>query len=387
MSLADDLAARLRTSRSGDWYRTRGYCHAGSEGGKSLAFREADTGGLALKCFAGCARDDVLKALERESGLSLARQGRQDGPGSPHRPFAAPTRPKPHPAPDKAPARDTQALARQLWAASTPISAAPEHPARRWMAARNLWRPEVPAPDSLRWLPVDVGRAFLRTIPEDLAGPQSALWTVTKAPSAGALIAILARPSAWVASWPEVPAPEGLTMIGVAQHGGGQDKRPFGPMSGLVHVVGQPSAVPPYPLEPVHVVEGLADAVGRAARYEGPVVATLGSGAMRNPPEDLADYLAGWPHGCQIVADNDVDGARNEGLRAGRMLARAVEAKSGKAAVVHAPIGKDYADTCAAQGFPALADGWKDYGAQLRELYPDLPRSEIGRLATITFGE
>ena len=33
----------------------------------------------------------------------------------------------------------------------------PEHPARRWLAARHLWRPDLQLPPSVRWLEASVG--------------------------------------------------------------------------------------------------------------------------------------------------------------------------------------------------------------------------------------
>ena len=36
-----------------------------------------------------------------------------------------------------------------------PVADGREHPIRRWMARRNLWRPELPLPPSLRWVPFD----------------------------------------------------------------------------------------------------------------------------------------------------------------------------------------------------------------------------------------
>ena len=34
-----------------------------------------------------------------------------------------------------------------------PIADAKDHPVRAWLARRNLWRPELPLPPSLRWIP------------------------------------------------------------------------------------------------------------------------------------------------------------------------------------------------------------------------------------------
>ena len=43
-------------------------------------------------------------------------------------------------------------LARKKWASSAPIPTDSEHPARRWLAARHLWRPDLQLPPSVRWL-------------------------------------------------------------------------------------------------------------------------------------------------------------------------------------------------------------------------------------------
>ena len=43
-----------------------------------------------------------------------------------------------------------------------PIADAKDHPVRAWLARRNLWRPELPLPPSLRWIPAD-SPVFRRT--------------------------------------------------------------------------------------------------------------------------------------------------------------------------------------------------------------------------------
>ena len=263
-----------------------------------------------------------------------------------------------------------------LWTASGSIPMASEHPARRWLAARHLWRAEIPAPEVLRW--TSGGR-----------------WP--RHEGAGAIIAPLAPVDAWLEAWPRAPAPRAVQLIHVDAAGapaldrpaadGGLSKRTHGTAAGLVIIIGCPIYHAPYPSGPVHVLEGLADGLGRAARFDAPAVVTAGTAGQRNPPPSLAEYLAAWPGGCRMVADDDARtgavGERNEGLRAARTLARAVEAAGGTAVVVHADTGKDYADTAAAQGFPPLDDGWQTFGADLRAMYPHLPRWEIGRLAAI----
>ena len=50
-------------------------------------------------------------------------------------------------------AADRITFARKKWASAAPIPTDPEHPARRWLAARHLWRPDLQLPPSVRWLP------------------------------------------------------------------------------------------------------------------------------------------------------------------------------------------------------------------------------------------
>ena len=57
-------------------------------------------------------------------------------------------------APAEASKRDSRLeRAQPAWTRAAPIPADPEHPARRWMARRHRWRPDLELPPSVRWLP------------------------------------------------------------------------------------------------------------------------------------------------------------------------------------------------------------------------------------------
>ena len=75
------------------------------------------------------------------------------------------------------------------------IADAPDHPIRRWMAKRNIWRPELPLPVSPRWIPADA-RVF--------RGSHSGI---------GAIVFPLAPVSAWQAAYPETPSPAAVQLV------------------------------------------------------------------------------------------------------------------------------------------------------------------------------
>ena len=66
--------------------------------------------------------------------------------------------------------------AQTAWTRAAPIPADPEHPARRWMARRHRWRPDLELPPSVRWLPA--GR-----------------WRWHNGQMAGAIVAAFGRPN------------------------------------------------------------------------------------------------------------------------------------------------------------------------------------------------
>ena len=254
--------------------------------------------------------------------------------------------------------------AQRTWDAAADIPRAAEHPARRWLAVRHLWRPELPTPAALRWLAADAHRPARHT-------------------GAGSIVALAAQPAAWMAAWPELPDPQAVQLVAVAQDGGPAEivsptagrlgKQSRGLMPGAVVVLGNPS--PADAVDAARVAEGLADALALSARYAGPAVAVLGTGGMRSSA--LAEYLAACPRGAVVHADDDAAGGRAAGE-----LRRMVQDTGGRCQAVMPAQGKDAAAAAAERPFGEMPDGWQDYALTLREMYPEWPRWELYRAAT-----
>ena len=181
-------------------------------------------------------------------------------------------------------AADRIALARKKWASAAPIPTDPEHPARRWLAARHLWRPDLQLPPSVRWLETSGG------------------------PSVGGLLAAFAPPGHGQPSGVQLvsvdgdgrPAPDRAGPTGLA-------KRSIGVMRGAVCVLGLPDAV-----SGVNVAEGLADVLALASRLPWPAICTGGSGGFKN--HDRARWLAS-PGAVHVWADLDEpDGIKAAGV-------------------------------------------------------------------------
>ena len=257
---------------------------------------------------------------------------------------------------------------RRTWASASVIPRDAGHPARRWMAVRHLWRTELPAPATVRWLPSEAHHPARHT-------------------GAGSIVALAAPPAAWQAAWPDLPNPQAVQLIAVDQAGspaaictrtaGALGKQTRGALAGAVVVTGNPC--PDEAVGPIRVAEGLADALALAARYEGPAEAVLGTAGMR--AQSLLDYLASWFQGVVVHADADGAGGR----AAGELRRRVVDAGGSCRALMPAQ-GEDPAD--AASGIPLedLPEGWQDYAVTLREMYPDWPRWEVYRAASVALG-
>ena len=263
---------------------------------------------------------------------------------------------------------DRPGLARSIWMSGEPIPMDSSHPARRWFANRSLWRQELPTPPMLRWAPA---RGSHR--------------------GAGSIVAMLAPPETWAKQWPSVPVPPGVQMISVDENGqpaldrpadkGGLNKRTLGVANGAVCVLGNP--VLSECSTPVRVAEGLADALAIAARYEGPVVAMIGTSGMRNP--DLAAWLATAPAGAVIHADADQagEGKAPAGTTAAGSLRQSIVDSGGVAAAVYPPNGyKDAAEAAQSAGFGSLGEDWIEFARTLAET-TTWPRWEITRVAQI----
>ena len=341
-------------------------CHGGESRDKLHILRR-DDGGFSAVCWTrGCSGPEFYARIRTAAGIP-------DAPGRGFRrsPAHAPTRPvgpeTPKTAGNRGLGSDTAALARSLWATSQQIPASPGHPARRWLATRNLWRPELPLPTAVRWLPSEAHKP----------GPHT---------GAGSILAAIAPPHVWAEAWPEMPIPQAVQLIAVNANGqpafdrparkGGLQKRTLGTAGGGLVLLGNPVLADAW--GPVRVAEGLADALALTSRFEGPAVALLGTAGFDS--RDVAQWLAN-AEGCMIHSDAD-----GPGQDAARRLRRAVQDAGGAARAVLP--GVEGAKDAGAVGLPfaELADGWSDYAATLAEMHP-WPRWEVARLASIQTGE
>ena len=241
-------------------------------------------------------------------------------------------------------ASERRKVAEGYWLRSTAIPVSPEHPARRWLARRHLWRPQLELPPAVRWLPACRG------------------------PAAGAVVAAFGPPGKGRMSGvqlvhvdaaglpaPDRPGPDGLT------------KRSHGSLAGAICVLGLPAGAPG-----IHVAEGLADALALAARLPWPAVCMGGTADYRN--QVLASWLAGFG-AVQVWPDSD-----GPGLEAARALARAIRRLGGNPSIEKVARGADPG----AAGAP-LAEihggAWGEYAADLQR--DGLPGWEAGRVASV----
>ena len=343
------LGEPVRRSAGGEWrYRRKGSLAVHIDGPRRGNWRdhEAGVGGGVLDLLAhveGLERDDALVWL-RERGLL-------DGPppaaGRPRRPRnVSGGRPQPIP-PGKRPQRDTAAYGRRLWGLAGAVPADVDHAARRWLAHRHLWRPDLELPPSVRWL-------------RDYKGPP-----------VGALVAAFARPGAGrVAAVQLVHVDaEGLP---VADRDGpdGLTKRTYGSPSGAVCVLGVVDAA-----QGVNVAEGLADALALAARLPWPAICLAGTEGFRNL--DVARWLAGVGT-AHIWAD-----VNGPGLEAAHALGRTVAVFGGSASIERVSRGEDPG----AAGVPLTnvdRDALREYTAELER--DGLPAWEAARVASTCLG-
>ena len=209
-----------------------------------------------------------------------------------------------------------------------PITDASDHPVRRWMAKRNLWRPELPLPPSLRWIPFDA---------PVFRGTHSGI---------GAVAFPLAPVSAWRASYPDTPAPTAVQLVCI--NGDGEradyensqgrrvDKPKFANARMAVWTIGDITG------DSAIVCEGAADALALSAREPDAVIATLTTprppGAWRDALS-VFDSITIWPD-----MDTEDKHGRRPGLDAVRVLTQARKLAGQAIDVMGVDIGKDAAD-------------------------------------------
>ena len=381
---AREVAAQLPGSNSHadtqGRFRLRGWCHGHGAASDSASLSICDIpdpqGGITVNCFVGCDRRTVIRALEQATGLQIWDAWESSRPVLSQ---SAPNIVKPPDtstmgAPGSCPASgDLQPIALKLWAShSEPIPKDPDHPARRWCAARHLWRPELPVPKVARWLPA--------------AAHYQGRGAHT---GAGSIIALMAPRASWTAAWPGLPNPQAVHLVAINADGtpamdrpadsGGLGKRTIGSTTQAIVLIGCPEAAGDY--EPVRVAEGLADAVAIASRYPGIVVATMGTALMSDL--GLAAWLATAPRGVIVHSDND---PIERGQRAASALRRNIQSAGGIAHAFLPSRGKDAADAATNADFGPLPDGWDDYARTLRAVN-DWPRWEIARQAVTIMSE
>ena len=230
--------------------------------------------------------------------------------------------------------RGTDAL-RWIRSQILPIADSHDHPVRRWMAKRNLWRPELPLPPSIRWIPADA--AVFR-------GSHSGI---------GAIAFPLAPVEAWRASYPDTPSPSAVQLVCIdadgekADYENSQgrrvDKPKFGNARMAVWTIGDVTG------DNVIVCEGAADALALAAREPDPVIATL---TTPRPPTawqvalSMFSSVTIWPD-----MDTEDEQGRRPGLDAVVALAQARKLAGRSIEVMGVDIGKDAADAAIATPF------------------------------------
>ena len=311
---------------------------------------------ISAVCFSqGCSYREIAQAIEAKFGISIGRGLNEE---------KTLTRIEPRPPATKRAPQDLRPYAINLWRRSVPIPKSSEHPARQWLDARQLWRPELPLPGPVRWISAE-------HLHHDYLG-------------AGAVIAMAAPPTAWAEAWPNLPELSCVQLVFVAQDGSpamdrGLNKRTYAVTQGAIIVLGCPH-LQDAPA-PVDVAEGLADALALAARSPAPAVATLGTAGMNS--STIAEWLA-TSLATRVWADRDISkaGRAPPGQRYGRGLVRLVNDAGGNATALHTPSPhKDPADAAAAMGFNDPGPAWTEYARTLAET-TDWPRWEIARQST-----
>ena len=211
-----------------------------------------------------------------------------------------------------------------------------------------------------------------------------------------------ASPSSWVrhlrgrAAWPELPELAAVHLVSIdaegrpaldrpADHVGregkpsqGRSKRFYGSTTGTVVILGCP--ILEEATASVRIIEGLADGLALASRFEGPVIAGIGTPARLAKDAAIVAWLAKAPHGVVIHADAD-----EPGQKAARSLRRALQGAGTSVRAVLPPegMGKDSADIAGSNPFPPLSESWPDCAKTLQEMHPSWPRWEVARQASI----
>ena len=140
-----------------------------------------------------------------------------------------------------------------------------------------------------------------------------------------------------------------------------------------------------HPAAGFRLCEGVADALGIAARRDCLVVAIMSAGAMREPASDLmAVAREVRAAGGEVVVHADPD-PDNRPMNP-KDLARLLAAKLGGRAML--PAVGDPADTAAASPFGKIdLEAARSYADTLRVQYPDAPNWEVVRQTAVALDD
>lgn len=355
---AEAIARRInplaRSSPSG-WWPLPGICHDRRDrphlGVRDNSGRDGSDV-VSVKCWVGCDRETVRRAIERETGWRIWGLGFEGSTAEVEQKKPVSSRP------------DRIAYPMRLWQASERIERDDSHPARKWISRRGLyWSPPIPLPSAVRWLPAGLFH------PQHLG--------------VGAIIAPFAPPERWLDSWPRLPVPTGVELVHLDLGGmavldrpesqEGLSKRSYGIRQGAVCLLGDPR---PDTAPGLTMVEGLADALSLAARYPETVAAVGGvSGLMTDLP---VDWLSRWAR-LSVYADDD-----HAGVEAARRIRRQLGQHN--IAINAYTLSGSHNDPAAFAEDNPLGDVdldvARDFAADLEQ--EGLPRWEAARLALLT---
>ena len=176
---------------------------------------------------------------------------------------------------------------------------------------------------------------------------------------------------------PALDRPEGH-MDGRGNPRPGLGKRIVGKSTGAVAILGNPVIVESQAA--VRVIEGLADGLAIASRFEGAVIAGIGTPQRLARDADFVAWLATTPY--EVVIHSDAD---DPGQNAARALRRSLQDAGiqTRAVLPREGRGKDSADVARHLPFPPLNDSWANYASTLTTMHPTWPRWEVARQASI----
>ena len=381
---ARDIATRVsavygfRVVRSGERYRTVAVCHHGdSPDSLSIRDRPNHPGWYDVKCFSGsCGRVQILDALEATTGWTLRTRRSTEARNIDefHLGYSSASGPDPKrehndtPTRSNRPQPDMRAIARRLWARAKRVPAETNAPARRWLASRNLWYPEVPLPIGIRWA---TRQALHQPAPEVV----------------GAVLCAYAPPREWERAYPNAPEPHAVEIRALNADGlhihdridSDPDKKPrartYGSKaSGRVCILGDPR---PDVAPALTLVEGLTDALAFAAREPDSAAIVGGTGGLDG--KSLAPWLANWRK-ARLIADRDAPG-----LNAALDLRTALMAHRIPIRLQHVqPPYTDYADWAVSQPSLKLTPSQLSKARNLARHCDHLSRHEAARLSVQT---